>query len=68
MQLNALLKPFPRVLFTILPALSNPCEVMHLLFHAHARLKKLKNKKSFSVRELKYLPLNQTTVKIPPCF
>lgn len=41
MQLNALLKPFPRVLFTILPALNRPCEVMCLLFHAHASLKKL---------------------------
>lgn len=41
MQLNAILKPFPRELFTILPALSSPCEMMYLLFHIHDSLKKL---------------------------
>lgn len=41
MQLNAILKPFPRELFTILPALSSPCEMMYLLFHIHESFKKL---------------------------
>lgn len=41
MQLNAILKPFPRELFTILPALSSPCEMMYLLFHIHDSFKKL---------------------------
>lgn len=41
MQLNAILKPSPGELFTILPALCSPCEMMYLLFHIHDSLKKL---------------------------
>lgn len=67
MQLNALLKPFPRVLFRILPALSSTCEVLHLLSYAHANLKKF-FKKLFFRQRAEHTPPNKQQENQPAPF